>query len=161
MIIANKLVISFSLIGFMCRKTISTTTTTPKTTIPTTATKTCYRNMSSTTNATECYQSGTHSIAFVTTPNETIAKKLATDLVTKKLAACVNILPKITSIYIWDNVLTEDDEILMMIKTTTEKIDALSKYVRDTHPYSIAEVISVPIDSGNIPYLDWISNTLK
>lgn len=107
------------------------------------------------------YTSGKHSAAFVTVPNEETAKKLAHSLVSEKLAACVNIIPKITSIYMWEGKVTEDSELLLMIKTSTEKIDSVSKYVRENHPYTVAEVISFPIANGNQPYLDWITQSVN
>ncbi|KAK3556718.1 hypothetical protein QTP70_015089, partial [Hemibagrus guttatus] len=83
--------------------------------------------------ATEAYSSGTHSAAFVTCPNDTVAKDLARGIVEKKLAACVNIVPKITSVYEWQGKIEEDSEVLLMIKTRTTKISALAEYVR-TNP---------------------------
>ncbi|KAJ3628250.1 hypothetical protein MTP99_015567 [Tenebrio molitor] len=102
------------------------------------------------------YVAGTHSVAYVTTPNEEVAKKIAHGLVKQKLAACVNIIPRITSIYEWEDKINEDPEVLMMIKTRTTKVDALTEYVKSNHPYSVCEVISLPIENGNEPYLKWI-----
>lgn len=101
-----------------------------------------------------------HSIAFVTTTDETSAKILANLIITHKLAACVNIIPKITSIYHWEGKVNEDSEVLMMIKTKTSRVDDLIKFVRENHSYSVAEVISIPIEKGNPPYLDWIAKTV-
>ncbi|XP_064179790.1 protein CutA homolog isoform X1 [Anguilla rostrata] len=106
--------------------------------------------------ASESYSSGTHSAAFVTCPNEQVAKDLARGMVEKKLAACVNIIPKITSIYQWQGKIEEDNEVLLMIKTRSSKVSALAEYVRSNHPYEVAEVISLPIDQGNPPYLKWL-----
>ncbi|XP_055586922.1 protein CutA homolog isoform X2 [Uranotaenia lowii] len=109
---------------------------------------------------TSKYEAGLHSIAYVTTPNDTSAKELAHKLVERKLAACVNIIPGLTSIYEWEGKINEDHEVLLMIKTRTERVDELSKFVRENHPYSVAEVITVPIANGNPPYLDWLSRTV-
>ncbi|KAG5278770.1 hypothetical protein AALO_G00102570 [Alosa alosa] len=110
--------------------------------------------------ASETYTSGTHSAAFVTCPNDTVAKELARGIVEKKLAACVNIVPKITSIYEWQGKIEEDSEVLMMIKTRSSKVSELAEYVRSNHPYEVAEVISLPIDQGNPPYLKWIGDVV-
>ncbi|KAG9340373.1 hypothetical protein JZ751_021486 [Albula glossodonta] len=96
------------------------------------------------TMASDTYTSGTHSAAFITCPNEQVAKDLARGIVQKKLAACVNIVPKIVS----------------MIKTRSTKVPALAEYVRSNHPYEVAEVISLPIDQGNPPYLKWLGEVV-
>uniref|UniRef100_A0A3Q2VBX7 CutA divalent cation tolerance homolog n=1 Tax=Haplochromis burtoni TaxID=8153 RepID=A0A3Q2VBX7_HAPBU len=104
--------------------------------------------------ASETYTSGTHSAAFVTCPNDTVARDLARGIVEKKLAACVNIVPAIKSMYLikWKGSMSE------MIKTRSSKVPALAEYVRSNHPYEVAEVISLPIDQGNPPYLKWIGD---
>ncbi|KAJ8967079.1 hypothetical protein NQ314_003091 [Rhamnusium bicolor] len=109
-------------------------------------------------NKTCPYTHGVHSVAYVTAPNEEVAKKIGHGLVSKKLAACVNIVPKITSIYEWEGKINEDAEVLMMIKTRTVKIDELTEYVKANHPYTVCEVISLPIQNGNEAYLKWISD---
>ncbi|XP_022224481.2 protein CutA homolog [Drosophila obscura] len=106
------------------------------------------------------YIAGSSSVAFVTTPDKQSAKKLAHGIIDRKIAACVNIIPKIESIYMWEGKVTEDDEYLMMIKTRTERIDELSKFVRENHPHSVPEVISIPIENGNLTYLNWIAQTV-
>ncbi|KAJ8386100.1 hypothetical protein AAFF_G00176940 [Aldrovandia affinis] len=117
--------------------------------------------------ASDTYTSGTHSAAFVTCPNEQVAKDLASvgwclhrGMVEKKLAACVNIVPKIVSIYEWQGKIEEDNEVLLMIKTRSSKVSALADYVRLNHPYEVAEVISLPIDQGNPPYLKWLGDVV-
>ncbi|XP_017063685.1 protein CutA homolog [Drosophila eugracilis] len=106
------------------------------------------------------YEAGSSSVAFVTTPDRESARKLARSIIEQKLAACVNIVPNIDSIYMWEGKVNEDTEYLMMVKTRTNRIDELSKFVRENHPYSVAEVISLPIQNGNPPYLDWIGQTV-
>ncbi|XP_055771556.1 protein CutA homolog isoform X1 [Salvelinus fontinalis] len=110
--------------------------------------------------ASETYMSGTHSAAFVTCPNEQVAKDLARGIVEKKLAACVNIVPKITSVYEWQGKIQEDSEVLLMIKTRSSKVASLAEYVRSNHPYEVAEVISLPIEQGNPPYLKWLGDVV-
>lgn len=106
------------------------------------------------------YEAGSSSIAFVTTPDSNTAKKLAHGLVENKLAACVNIIPQIQSIYLWEGKINEDSEFLMLIKTKTNRIDELTKWVRDNHPYSVAEVITVPIEKGNPLYMKWLNESI-
>ncbi|XP_058028362.1 protein CutA isoform X2 [Ahaetulla prasina] len=103
---------------------------------------------------------GLLSAAFVTCPNETVAKDIARALVERRLAACVNVLPHVTSIYRWKGAVEEDAEVLLMIKTRSSRVSALAEYVRSVHPYEVAEVISVPIQQGNPPYLRWVEEAV-
>ncbi|XP_070789423.1 protein CutA isoform X1 [Pituophis catenifer annectens] len=100
------------------------------------------------------------SAAFVTCPNETVAKDIARALVERRLAACVNVLPHVTSIYRWKDAVEEEAEVLLMIKTRSSRVSALAEYVRSVHPYEVAEVISVPIQQGNPPYLRWVEEAV-
>ncbi|KAG8448522.1 hypothetical protein GDO86_015567 [Hymenochirus boettgeri] len=106
--------------------------------------------------ASEIYLSGSLSVAYVTCPNDKVGKDIARGLVERKLAACVNIIPQITSIYEWKGKIEEDNEVLLMIKTRSSKVSALTEYVRSVHPYEVSEVISLPIEQGNPPYLKWV-----
>lgn len=115
----------------------------------------------STTSTPTPYTPGSSSICYVTTPNEESAKKIARAVISNKLAACVNIIPSVQSIYEWEGRINEDLEYLLMIKTTTANVNELTTYVRDNHPYSVAEVISVKIENGNAPYLDWVAKSVK
>lgn len=98
--------------------------------------------------------------AFVTCPNQGVAKELARAMVEKKLAACVNILPHVTSVYEWKGKLEEDSEVLLMIKTRSSKVPALAEFVRSSHPYEVPEVVAVPVVGGNAPYLRWVQDAV-
>ncbi|XP_048203920.1 protein CutA isoform X1 [Perognathus longimembris pacificus] len=102
------------------------------------------------------YVPGSVSAAFVSCPNEKVAKEIARAVVEKRLAACVNLIPQITSIYEWKGKIEEDSEVLMMIKTQSSLVPALTDYVRSVHPYEVAEVIALPVEQGNSPYLHWV-----
>ncbi|CAF4813522.1 unnamed protein product [Pieris macdunnoughi] len=98
-----------------------------------------------------CVDTDKYSIAYVTVPNTDVGKTIGHGLVKNKLAACVNIIPQITSIYEWKNEINEDNEALLMIKTRTSLVDQLTDFVRSNHPYEVCEVISLPIKNGNPP----------
>jgi len=100
----------------------------------------------------------TFSMAFVTAPNHETAKSLASGLVSGKLAACVNILPGVTSVYEWEGKVNEDPEVLMMIKTRTSRIPELTEFVQKNHPYDVPEVITTSIEGGSAAYLSWLGD---
>lgn len=102
-----------------------------------------------------------YQIVLCTCPSMDIAKQLATHLVTEKLAACVNIMPQVTSIYQWQGEIQQDSEFQLIIKTTANNFNALSDAISQLHPYDVPEIIAVDIVNGNQPYLNWISESLK
>lgn len=109
-------------------------------------------------SASQQLQGGVFSISYVTAPSDDVAKRLAEGLVKEKLAGCVNIIPGIQSVYEWDGEIQKDSEVMMIIKSRTSRLDDLTKYVRDNHPYQVCEVISTPIQHGNEPYLKWLND---
>jgi periplasmic divalent cation tolerance protein len=99
----------------------------------------------------------TQAIAVMTTlPDYETALKLAAELVEKRLAACVNILPSMTSVYEWKGKLEKGREHLLLIKTTERCYLDLEAYIRRFHPYELPEIIAVPVKSGLSAYLDWV-----
>ncbi|CAL8109249.1 unnamed protein product [Calicophoron daubneyi] len=100
-----------------------------------------------------------HSVAFVTCPNASVADSIAGGLVSEKLAACVNIVPSVQSVYTWEGKVTRDNEVLLIIKTRSSLADKLNAFVKAHHPYECPEVISMKIESGYPPYLNWISES--
>ena len=101
-------------------------------------------------------------VVFVTVPKRAEAKKLAKLLLEKKLAACVNIIPKIESHYWWKGKLEKASELLLIIKTQRTLFPKLAAQVRKNHSYSVPEIISLPVADGSKNYLDWLKeNTVK
>ena len=86
------------------------------------------------------------------------AAGLARALVEQRLAACVNVLPGVTSIYRWEGKIQEDAESTLLIKTRRELVADVTNAVRALHPYSVPEVVAIPLasDRGNAAYLDWV-----
>jgi periplasmic divalent cation tolerance protein len=94
-------------------------------------------------------------VVFVSIPRDE-ANKLARGLVENRLAACVNIVPKIESYFWWDNKLNHDEEALLIIKTTQQRFDDLRDWVVNNHPYDLPEVISLPLSDGLSEYIEWV-----
>lgn len=84
------------------------------------------------------------------------AERIARALIDARLAACVNVLPQIRSIYRWNEAVESADESLLLIKHPAEHFDALRAAVLEVHPYELPEIIAVGIDSIHPPYLAWI-----
>ena len=99
-------------------------------------------------------------VVLVTVSSETEAKTIARALVEERLAACVNIIPGLTSIYRWEEKICEDRELLLVIKTKVEKVAALRERIVHLHSYAVPEVIALPIVDGSTRYLEWLDNCL-
>ncbi|XP_025781048.1 protein CutA isoform X2 [Puma concolor] len=97
------------------------------------------------------YVPGSVSAAFVTCPNERVAKEIARAVVEKRLAACVNLIPQITSIYEWKGELEEDNEVLMMIKTRSSLVPALTDYVQFRAPLRSGRGDRIACGAGELP----------
>ncbi len=96
-------------------------------------------------------------VMLTTWPDESGARAAAESWVNKKLAACVNILPPMLSIYHWDGELNHGHEHQLIIKTTRNQCDALKQMIQQTHPYECPEILQLPVEGGHPPYLNWIT----
>ena len=97
---------------------------------------------------------------FVTVADEQQARAVADAVLGKRLAACVNIVPGVRSLYRWKGEIHDDAELLCIMKTRTEHFDALAAAVRAAHSYEVPEIIALPIMIGNPPYLKWIDENV-
>ena len=95
-------------------------------------------------------------VVLLTAPDSEVAARLARVLVGEGLAACVNVVPGVRSIYRWQGALQEDAEVLLVLKTRVERCAALAARVKDLHPYALPEVLELPATGGSEAYLDWV-----
>lgn len=100
-------------------------------------------------------------IVFCTCPNMGTAAAIAKRLVSESFAACVNIVPGLRSVYLWNDALQTDDEVLLMIKTRDSRYPALEAAILDAHPYELPEIVCVPVVAGLSGYLSWIQDTVS
>lgn len=98
-----------------------------------------------------------HVVVLVTAPSEEVGREIANALLEKKLAACVNIAAPISSLYMWEGRMADDEEVLLVIKTTGAVFESkLVPAIEAIHPYDVPEIIALPIVMGNRDYLAWI-----
>lgn len=95
-------------------------------------------------------------VLYITAPDEETSVKIARTLVKEKLAGCVNIIKNIRSIYFWQGKVEDEPEVLMIVKTRRELFDRLKERVKSIHPYSVPEIIAMPIIEGSEDYLKWL-----
>ncbi len=98
------------------------------------------------------------SIIYSTTGSVEEARKIARILVEEKLVACVNIIPKVESIYRWQGNIEEDNECVLLAKTTDKNIEKTIKRINELHSYDVPDIVSFPITKGLKDYLDWIKD---
>jgi periplasmic divalent cation tolerance protein len=99
-------------------------------------------------------------IVFMTAPSREEAVRIADHLVEARLAACVQILPEMESVYRWQGKVERQKEILLIAKTTSSKFEQLEREVREVHSYDIPEIVAVPLTAGSVPYLQWLNDVV-
>ena len=99
-------------------------------------------------------------VALVTCPPDK-ADGIAGALVEERVAACVNVVPLVNSVYRWKGAVQRDAEALLVIKTPKDRFDALKAAVLKHHPYELPEVIALPVERGHVPYLEWVVQSTK
>jgi periplasmic divalent cation tolerance protein len=95
-------------------------------------------------------------VVLVTAPTGDPAAALARLLVDERLAACVNLVPGVRSIYRWEGQVCDDREDLLVIKTASDRMEALVARLREVHPYAVPEVLALAVDAGSTRYLEWV-----
>ncbi|HZR19866.1 MAG TPA: divalent-cation tolerance protein CutA [Verrucomicrobiae bacterium] len=101
-----------------------------------------------------------YNLALVTAPNLKIARKLARSALVARLAACVNLVPRVESHYWWQGKIESGPEVLMIFKTVSGLLSRLEQHVIERHPYDTPEFIVLSIGSGNEAYLSWLAESL-
>ncbi len=99
-------------------------------------------------------------LVFSTFPDADTARRIARVLVEEKLAACVNILPQVESIYRWKGAIETAAEVLALIKSTNWKYQLLEAKIRELHPYEVPEILSVRMEAGQLDYIRWIEQSV-
>ena len=100
---------------------------------------------------------GSGLVCFVTLPSKDAAGAMAQKLVEERLAACVNVVGEVRSIYRWEGKICDEGEALCVIKTTAQAFEKLRARIVELHSYSVPEIIAVPIVAGHQPYFDWLA----
>ena len=100
-------------------------------------------------------------VALSTVGNADDARRIARALVERRLAACVNVVPGLTSVYSWKGAVETDQELLLVIKTRRARFEALRAALVELHPYEVPELIALPVEAGHGPYLDWLTASLE
>jgi periplasmic divalent cation tolerance protein len=100
-------------------------------------------------------------LVLTTASSKEEARRLAKTLVERHLAACVNIVPNINSIYRWKEKVEESQEFLLLVKTTESAIPQLRDAIQELHSYEVPECIVVPIEDGSEKYLNWIDESVS
>jgi periplasmic divalent cation tolerance protein len=100
-------------------------------------------------------------LAISTCPDEVVARRIAEALVIEKLATCVNRIAGVRSSYIWDGILQDDAEILLIIKSTAVQLPYLERRLSELHPYELPELVVTQVTGGNERYLDWIRRYVR
>ena len=100
-------------------------------------------------------------IVLTTTPTTEEADALPEKIVEARLAACVQILPQMTSVYVWEGKLQREGEHLLLIKTLPEKFDELSAFITANHSYDVPEIVAIDAERVAEPYLEWMKRLLN
>jgi len=104
---------------------------------------------------------GATHVVLVTAPSPEVGLSLARTVVDEHLAACVNVVPGVTSVYAWEGKREEAAEVLLVIKTPAHRYPALERRLREQHPYAVPEVLALPVETGSPAYLAWVRDAVS
>lgn len=97
---------------------------------------------------------------YITVPNDQVASSIGRHLLERRLAACINCLPQMNSMYWWEGNIETGSEIVMIAKTVASKVDELIAEIENIHPYNTPCAVVVNIESGSKDYVDWLKNSI-
>ena len=100
-------------------------------------------------------------VVLITAANREEASRIADMLVEARLAACVQILPEMQSVYRWEGQVARESEVMLLAKTTLDRFDELDRVVREIHSYETPEIIALPVTAVSAPYLDWLQEEVS
>lgn len=100
-------------------------------------------------------------LVFSTFPDIATARQIGTELVSRQLAACVNLLPSVESIYRWENEVKSEPEVLAILKTTPDAYPAFESALKNLHPYEVPEILAFDPAKGFPPYLIWLAENVS
>lgn len=100
---------------------------------------------------------GEFRIVLMTAGSEDEGARIAKSLVERGLCACVNLIPKVRSIYRWEGTVQDDTEVLLIAKTTKDSLQALSDHAAEAHSYDVPEILAVSVEKGRASYLEWLA----
>jgi periplasmic divalent cation tolerance protein len=100
-------------------------------------------------------------VALSTVGSAEDAERLARALVERRLAACVNVVPGVVSVYRWKGNVERDEERLLVIKTRAERLEALRRALVELHPYEVPELVALSVEAGHPPYLAWLDESVS
>lgn len=103
----------------------------------------------------------TYIVLFITTANADEAQRISKALLNQRKAACVNIVPGVSSLFWWQGKLDSAEESLLVVKTKTSQLNEIVELVKELHSYDVPEIVALPIVDGNQDYLDWLDKEVK
>lgn len=100
-------------------------------------------------------------VVMVSTANQEEAVKIAHEVVKSRLVACASAIPTVSSTYWWEGKIVNDQEALILMKTTSDKVTQLQETIQSIHSYKVPEIIAIPVEGGSQPYLEWVSREVS
>lgn len=100
-------------------------------------------------------------VLLSTCPDVATAEHIARELVATSLVACVNVVPGVRSIYRWNGAVQADEEVLMILKTTVERLPDVRERLLALHPYDLPEIVALSVADGHHPYLQWVADSTR